>query len=415
MKFTDLTVKNLKPKECRYTVFEDNSYGHGTLGLRVTPRGSKSWVHFYKIDGRKRMTTLGQYPRMSVAQAHAAFSQAALSVISGGDPASGKVAENERRRLAPRVRDLAALYIEKWAKVRKRSWKRDERMLEREVLPQIGHMRVEDVRRRHVIAVLDVLVDRGAPVQANRMLALVRKMFNFAVSRDLIEHSPCQQIAAPSPERSRDRVLSYTELEVLLENLPKVEMWTPTQLALLLLLTTAQRPGEVVGATWSEVDLAERVWTIPGERTKNRLEHRVPLSDQALAVLDVVRLQATGSGAVFPSRRTGGVMVHSLLSRAIGRERAKLGVDHFTPHDLRRSAASHMTALQVPRLTVSKVLNHKEGGVTTVYDRYSYEAEKREALSAWADELSRFGLHQTIAELRGRVEWRVSGRWWKHR
>lgn len=413
MRFTARHIENLKPAAKRYVEYEDNARGRGSLGIRVNPSGTKSWIHMYYLDGKVRMATLGRYPRMSVAEAHEAFAVAARVVAEGGDPARGIVIDNERRRRAPRVADLAELYIEKWAKPRKRSWQKDQSMLQRDVLPAIGHLRVEDVRRQHVIELLDAVVDRGAAVQSNRVLALVRKLFNFAVSRDLAEYNPCLAVAAPTRETPRDRVLGDDELRVLLVRLEHCQMWTPTLLALLLLLVTAQRPGEVIGATWDEVDLEGGWWTLPSGRTKNRLSHRVPLSSQALRILGLARSHDLGQRAVFPSRRSGGVMVHTVLSTAIQRARPVIAIDHFTAHDLRRTAASHMASAGVGRLVIGKVLNHVESGVTAVYDRHGYDAEKREALEAWGARLDGLGLSEALEKVQRTVEWRLGSRWWR--
>ena len=383
MRFTTKFIEHLKPADKRYIRYEDNAHGRGSLGIRVTPSGTKSWVHMYYVNGKVRMSTLGRYPKMSVAEAHELFGRLARQVAEGGDPARDIVLDNHRRREAPRVEDLAIIYIEKWTKPRKRSWRQDQAMIQRDVLPVLGHLRVEDVRRRDVIALLDRVVDRGSAVQANRTLALVRKMFNFGISRDLVAHNPCLQIHKPVVETRRDRVLSEAELRTLLMKLPQCQMWRPTQLALKLLLLTAQRPGEVVGARWEEIDGSW--WTIPGARAKNRLSHRVPLSPQALAVLAEARTFDRGAGAVFPSRITGDVMVHSVLSTALRRSRPTIGIAHFTAHDLRRTAASHMTSLGASRLVVSKILNQVESGVTAVYDRHSYDADKSEALRGWGE------------------------------
>ena len=135
---------------------------------------------------------------------------------------------------------------------------------------------------------------------------------------------------------------------------------------------------------WSDVDEGEGWWTIPAERAKNGLSHRVPLSNLASAVLEDVKQHGNGSPWVFPSQRQGrhlGQMV-----QASYRIRHRSGVN-FVPHDLRRTAASCMTGMGVSRLTVSKILNHVERGVTAVYDRHSYDSEKRRALEAWARRL----------------------------
>lgn len=297
--------------------------------------------------------------------------------------------------------------MEKWAKAQQ-----DQAMLNKHVLPAIGHMRVEDVRRRDVIDLLDKLVAAGSPIQANRVLALVRKMFNVGIGRDLVEFNPCQAVQRPGKERPKDRVLSDDEIKTLLSTVTECEMWTPTQPALLFLLVTAQRPGEVVSAEWSDMDLEAGWWTIPSEKAKNRLSHRVPLSAQAMQVLELAKAHDLGHGAVFPSRRNGGVMVFSVLSTALRRSRPVIGIAHFTAHDLRRTAASHMTSLGVSRLVVSKVLNHVESGVTAVYDRHSYDREKIVALELWGGRVAELGLGEAVGAIGKEIDWRVGSRWW---
>ncbi len=422
MKFTDLKVRNLKPKAKRYVEFEDNAHGQGTLGVRVTPSGTKSFIHFYKIDGRKRMTTLGRYPRMTVAEAHEAFAVAARAVTEGGDPASGAVAENVRRRRAWKVSDLAEEYMEKWAKApqpngepRKRSWEQDQGMIDNHVLPSIGNLRLEDVRRRDIVDLLDGIVAAGSPVQANRVRALVNMMFNFGVARDLIEFNPCHGVPVPTTETGRDRALTASEVKVLLEGLPESPMWTATQLALLFLLVTGQRPGEAVGVEWADINVPDRWWTIPAVKVKKKKTHGLPLSPQAMQILTLAKAQDMGTGAVFPSKRGGGLMVHSVFVPGLARARPVLGIAHFTAHDLRRTATTHMSEMGTLRLVLQKILNHSDGSVTSVYDRYEYASEKREALEAWGRRLDELGLQDCLNAIESVIKRRQASRWWQAR
>ncbi|MGE0447652.1 MAG: tyrosine-type recombinase/integrase [Vicinamibacterales bacterium] len=218
---------------------------------------------------------------------------------------------------------------------------------------------------------------------ANRTLALVRKMFNFAIERDWVEHNPCHMLKRAAPERQRDRVLTEDEIRA---------VWTaageeqPIIRALFRLrLLTAQRGGELHGASWAEIDLKTGWWTIPAERSKNRLAHRVPLSPPAVKVLKELQKDAEESPWVFPSTRKAGPHINH-AQKAIERIVRRSGVE-FRGHDLRRTAASLMVGAGVPRLVVSKILNHVETGVTAVYDRHSYDLEKRAALEFWARRL----------------------------
>ncbi|HRX61376.1 MAG TPA: tyrosine-type recombinase/integrase [Candidatus Competibacter sp.] len=396
MKFTDRAVLNLKPQADRYEVWE----GTG-LGVRVSVKGRKSWVMVYRFQGKPRYTTLGTYPEMSVAQAHEAHRKALAILEQGCDPGAKVVQERREERHAPTVATMAAEYLEKWAKPRKRSWHADERILNKEILPQWGTCKARDIARRDVIALLDNIVERG-PILANRTLALIRKLFNFAVDRAILDLSPCVRVKAPALEKSRERVLMDDEIRAFWDGLDKAAMAPGTRLALKLQLTTAQRKGEVALMRWDCLDWEAAMWTIPGENAKNGKVHCVPLSPLALDLLRQAKELAAESPWVFPGPRYGGVkpIGDAVPDHALRRALPALGLADVTPHDLRRTAASHMTALGVPRLVVSKILNHAERGVTAVYDRHSYDPEKRDALEKWARKLRSLLATDNVIRLR---------------
>ena len=158
-----------------------------------------------------------------------------------------------------------------------------------------------------------------------------------------------------------------------------------TGASLKLRLLTAQRGGEVQGMEWSEIELDSGWWTIPASKTKNGLTHRVFLTEMALRIIEEARKLCgkKSSPFVFPGPRGGYI---ENVQKAIQKIREVTGID-FTGHDLRRTAATQMTSMGIPRFTVQKILNHAEPGVTKIYDRYSYDAEKREALESWSKRL----------------------------
>lgn len=170
------------------------------FGIRVFPSGIKSWVYMYRFDGKAKRITFGNYPNMSVAQAHAAFGKALADLEKEIDPGATIVNLNKENRLAPTVETLALEYIEKWAKPRKRSWEEDERMLTKDVIPHLGKQKAKNVSRRDIVMLLDKVLERGSPIAANRTLAVVRRMFNFAVERDIIPNTPCYGFKAPTKE-----------------------------------------------------------------------------------------------------------------------------------------------------------------------------------------------------------------------
>jgi integrase len=387
MKFTDRQIRSLKPKKERYEVWETNGKG---LGVRIAPTGRRSFIFLYRFQGTSRRITFGIYPEISLADAHAAHSKARQLLERGTDPAMVEQDAKEESRRSPSIKRLVEEYIEKYSKLRKRSWKEDERILNKDVVARWGKRKAQDITRRDIILLLDEIVDRGALIQANRTLATIRKMYSFAMGRGILESSPCVAIPAPSKENRRDRVLSEDEVRTFWEKLNTAKMEKATALALKLQLITAQRKGEVVGAEWIDFDLKRSWWTIPAEKSKNGFPHRVPLSSLAIEILNELKKMIGDSQWLFPSPREGQHIAETSVDHAVRVNAEHFGIAHFTPHDLRRTTASMMTASGIQRLTVSKILNHVESGVTAVYDRHSYDKEKRQALNAWSHQLESF-------------------------
>jgi len=396
MKFTDRQIKALKPKKERYEVWETNGKG---FGVRVSSTGRKSFIFLYKFQGTSRRITFGNYPEMSLADAHAAHAKSRQLLEQGSDPATVEQDEKEESRRSPSVKRLVAEYIEKYAKPRKRSWKEDERILYKDVVSRWGKRKAQDITRRDIILLLDEIVERGALIQANRTLATIRKMYSFAMGRGILESSPCVAIPAPSKENRRDRVLNETEIKTFWNKLSTAKMEKYTALALKLQLITAQRKGEVAGAEWKDFDLKNGWWTIPANKAKNGFPHRVPLSSLATEILKELKNVTSQSQWLFPSPRNGQHIAETSVDHAVRENAEYFEVDHFTPHDLRRTAASMMTASGIQRLTVAKVLNHVESGVTAVYDRHSYDKEKQKGLRSWGRQLEAILGHKTSSKV----------------
>lgn len=409
-RFTDAQLKGLKPLNKRKILYEEGGKG---FGIRVEPSGRKSFFLEYRFgegeDRRNRVLTIGQFPSISLTKARSTASHSLDQIEQGVDPATQKITKKTADRNALTVNDLVDEYLEKWAKVRKkeRSWKEDERLLKKDIVPVMGRKKAKDIRRRDIVLLLDEIVDRGAAITANRVLAVTRKMFNFAVGRDIIDSSPCVQIPAPSKENRRERNLSENEVKIFWNKLGDSKMSQEIRLALKLLLITAQRKSEVIEAEWNEFDFKDKYWTIPAAKTKNKKSHRVPLTSIAIEILNEIKIITGEYKFVFaspigmtkrnPDRRIGmspilGASVdHALRDSLIhDPDTGRLNIfklDHFTPHDLRRTATSMMSKSGIPRLTLKKILNHSDGEVTAVYDRYEYDKEKKKALEKWGRKL----------------------------
>jgi integrase len=387
------------------------------LYLVVQPSGARSFAVRYRYAGQPRKLTLGAFPAINLETARALGAKALRAAAEGRDPATEKQSAkgDAKRQAAEEVRGKLDLYenvarefIERHAMKQNRETTRREtaRILGLRPSPDdpaklvdIGGdvmsawrgRKIQEISKRDIVALLDVINDRGSPIMANRVLSAVRKLFNWCVARDILQVSPCTLVAPPAPERSRDRVLNDDELR-LVWNAADGDGWPFGPLVKLLVLT-GQRLDEVGGMRWDEVDLENGVWTLPAKRVKNNELHEVPLSDAAVAIIAALPRIKTTKNFVFATRRDAAV---SGFSRAKTRlDQAILAAmpkdakapEHWTFHDLRRSMASGMAPLGIQLHVVEKILNHSSGtfaGVAGVYQRYDFYNEKRIALAVWA-------------------------------
>lgn len=375
---TDRLLRSLSAKATKRLVFHDRALPD--FGVRVSESGRCSYFVRYRTHrGERRWKTLGTHPILPLADARKLARATLVEVAKGRDP----VLEERARREAETVEDFAEVYLDRYAKVAKRSWKEDYRQLKRDVLPIIGRLPIGEVRRQDLIGIIDRVADRGAGVQANRTAALLSKFFAFARDRGLIELSPAQALPRAVQEVARGRVLGADEVRKVWGALEPERPGVASALRLVLL--TAQRPGEVLAMRHTDID--GMWWTLGASGTKSGRTHRVPISPIALEVLQVALSSSEDyqpAVYVFPSPRASGPV--RWLSHASARVRRRIpDVPHWTPHDLRRTAATHMAQLGASRFIIGRILNHADRSVTSVYERYDYDAEKAEALSAWGE------------------------------
>lgn len=388
------------------------------LYLVVQPSGKKSWAVRYRIMGKPQKFTLGGYPALPLAKARESARSTLEEVARGQDPGAAK----KERRLAEQdggdarflLENIVTRYLDRYAKkrTRERSWKETKRLIEVEVIPDRSESKnknaptlrgrdIRTLRRQDIKALLDAIVDRGVEITANRTLAALRKLLNWAVEQDIIETSPAEGIKALAEERGRDRILSDSELASIFAQAD--QLGHPFGSIVKLLALTAQRRSEVAGMTWAELDLDAAVWTIPADRAKNGRAHAVPLSEPVVALLRATPRVQSKEGFVFT---TTGKTAVSGLSKAKARidagllEQARtaaedsgadpdevLPLPRWTLHDLRRTAATGMARLRHPIAVIERVLNHTSGvfrGIVGVYQLHEFAEEKRAALDDWA-------------------------------
>jgi integrase len=361
----------------------------GGLYVRVAPSGLKTWVFRYQYDGRPRRMTLGKWPGLGVSSAREKYSQALQDVQNGIDP--GRKAQEAKAALkaAPTFSDLLDEHWKIELK-HKKSGLQTKKLIEKNVIPSWGKWKVADIKRRHIVILLDKIAER-APVGRNRVHGALSRIFNFAAERGVIDDSPCTRIKK-LPEKGRDRVLTDDEIKSLwaaldLEN-KKIDIYKPTKLALKLILLTGQRPGEVCGMQWAEVD--ETVWTIPPERRKTADENRVPILPMAKAVIEQAKVFSVDCDHVFRSSyKPEKPMTRHALTRAVSRHWSEMKIEEkFTPHDLRRTLRTRLAELKIDDIVAEKILGHKLQGILGIYNRYGYDDEKREALKLWEAKLT---------------------------
>jgi integrase len=383
-KLTDLIVEHAKaPAAGRLELWDALLPG---FGLRVTGRGSKSWVLLYRLGGRdalKRRLTIGTYPALSLAKAREHARNVFDDVARGEDPAATKRTQSQT------VSMIADEFIERYAKPRNRSWKESERILARYVKPRWGGRQMTNITRNDVIQLLDAIVDRGTPVMAKLTHSTIRKLFNWAVDRGVIAASPCIRIPPPGRANDRDRVLSDDELCSVWAGCDRLG-W-PFGPVVRLLLLTGQRRDEVATMSWQDIDFKAARWSLSRDKTKNKRAHEVPLSAEVLAILRT--LPKVHDELVFTTNGRVPVAGFSMAKRRLDTAVAALRTDGNLPplvdwhlHDLRRTMASGMARLGIAPHVIEKVLNHQTGaisGVAAIYNRYDYQNEKRQALDTW--------------------------------
>ena len=383
MRLSEKAIKRLPlPERGNKIHYDEDVPG---FGLRLTKAGGRAFVVNYRVNGHERRLTIGPWPAWSATAAREYAKELRRKIDRGEDPLGVK----QLRRGDPTFGDLVEQYLAIEAQ-RQKGFAEYERILRRDALPEWKNFRAADIRRRDVIALIEEKA-KTAPIGANRLFELLRRAFNFGIRRDMLEANPCALVRKPGEERSKDRVLSRDEIRTLWTALDGPGFSEHTAAALRLILVTAQRPGEVITVEWDEIDLGEAWWTLPAEKAKNGLAHRVPLNTTARAILESL---PRVSKFVFPSPRDSQPMHRAALALALRRAREReedaLEVKGFAPHDLRRTAASHMASAGVERFVIGRVLNHVEPGVTRVYDRHSYDAEKSRALLTWERRLCTF-------------------------
>ena len=355
-KITDKLVKEIEAPETGNRITYDTDIKG--FGVRVTAAGAKAFILNYRAGGRERRYTIGAYPDWSVAAAREEAKDLKRRVDRGEDP----MGERHSERGAPTVKDLADRYTEEHLpKKRPSSRQDDQAMIDQIILQRLGKFKVADLRHADIDR-LHREVTKRAPYRANRTAALLSKMFSLAVKWEMRADNPAKGIER-NHEEKRTRHLVSDELARLTAALADHPEQTSANAIRLLLLTGARR-GEVLSATWDQFDIGAGVWIKPSAHTKQKTEHRVPLSAPAMQLLSDMKATAHGN-CLFPGKSADQPLTEiKHFWAAICR---KAGIKDCRIHDLRHTYASILASAGLSLPVIGALLGHTQPNTTARY------------------------------------------------
>lgn len=378
------------------------------LQLRVRPTAtsaSRTWLFRYTWRGEWVRIVLGHFPGMSLADARQRALECRRSIDEGIDPRRARPRRREQQAPLPlsaavragdkhSVEFLVSEFTHRYLRPQRKRPEWAEAILDRDVLPTWRGRDARSITPPEVLELLDGIVDRGAPVLANRTAALLSQLFRFGIHRRIVTASPVQLLYRPGgKEKARERTLTDKELQTFLADPKDCTRFERLAHVMLVLLLTGQRRGELARAKWSEIDFDAKTWSIPDENAKGGRGHVVPLLAWALEELQALKAMAEGSAWVLPaSPGADSPLDPKQLTRSVAKCQSRFkerGIAEFTLHDLRRTCRTGLSALKVEPHIAERVLNHVQPGVVGVYDRFAYLEEKRQALEKWAEHLKR--------------------------
>ncbi|MDA1294360.1 MAG: site-specific integrase [Proteobacteria bacterium] len=387
-------------------VFDAHRDAPKGFALKIAPSGSKTFVIQYPLEGRRKRMTLGSWPTYSAVAAREAAHKALLLVAEGKDP----ISERKSRKAKMTIEQAIDMFLE--LKISGLSQeKAAARYLRVDMLPFLSTSDPKAVRRPEIIACVEAKAKK-TPTAAKQLLTYIKQLFQYLEDREIVDINPIASLKASSihvagrkkgiPINKRDRVLSDLEIRNFWHNIDTSGVSRSTCLALKLVLITGQRPNECAGLSIHEI--SGDVWTIPAHRRlKSEDENQIYLSGLAKKVLAEAEFEMSkrarkrsgfASDLMFVGPK-GRQMCKSALATAIARKREVLGNsknskgDFWTPHDLRRTMRTRLSSLGVSRDVAERVIGHKIGGILEIYDRYSYDKEKKAAFELWDKELTK--------------------------
>ena len=387
---TDISLKNLKPKDKIYKVSDrDGMY------VAVLPSGQVSFRLDYRVNGRRETLTLGSYGQdgLSLAQARTRCLEARKVISEGRSPAQEKQRERRKQSIGETFGAVGQRWM-KTAPMAESTRAMRKAIFDRDIYPMWKNRRLSEITPDDLRSQCAKVKERGAPATAVHVRDIVKQIYAFAKLHGEDIANPANEVgpASIATFAAKDRALSPAEIKIMLTELEHVPTLPTIRLGLRLILLTMVRKSELLDAVWDEVDFENSVWSIPKERMKRGKPHNVYLSRQSFDILVALKTCAGSSRYVLPSRYDADAPMSratfNRITMAIA-ERAKkqnLAMQPFTVHDLRRTGSTLLNELGFNRDWIEKCLAHEEGrGSRGVYNKAEYEQQRRHMLQEWAD------------------------------
>jgi integrase len=401
MKLTEKQISAAKPKAKTYRLAD----GRG-MYLEVSPAGGKWWRMKYRFAGQEKRLGLGTYPAVSLKKARSLLEDQRKTLEAGGDPGAMRKAEKLARKAA--VQNTLECVARGWLDHREDLWKPNTRAmikasLENDLFPKLGNLPAADITSAHIRDLVQGIERRGAAETASRVFQRLRSIFRYAVANDIVTTDPTYPLKPSEilrPRRVKHRAaMPKREVPAFFVKLDAYEGHPPITQALHFLVLTAVRPGELRGARWDEIDADNAMWRIPAARMKMGKEHLVPLSKQALAVLDELRPLSGHRKLVFPSPfYPGKPLSENTLNSAL----ARMGYKGMaTAHGFRALFNTSATEAGFNADMVDRQLAHEEHDeVRAAYNRAEYLAERVKLMAWWGNEVDEMRRGAEIIPLR---------------
>ena len=396
-KLSELQVRQAKPSEKPYKLTDG-----GGLYLLVQKNGTKSWRYDYRFGGKRKTLSIGTYPVIGLKLAREKLLEAKRLLSENQDPSQikqlGKQAGNNESE------NSFAIVAKEWWDYQKGTWTADHadrvwRRMEADVLPEIGDLDIADLKPQEIIPVIRKIEARNALDVADRVLQDIRRICRYGVQTGRLGVNPAGELSGILIRRKTNHrpSLPREELAGFLKSLDTYENQGRllTKLAIQMLVLTFVRSKELRGAKWDEFDFEEHIWRIPSSRMKMNNELIVPLSNQAIAVLDQIKPISGQYDLVFPSERNReDFMSDNTMRRAIfklGYDGNTLGKSKAVPHGFRATASSILNEEGFNPDAIERQLSHKESnGVRAAYTHHArFLDERAKMMQWWADYLDK--------------------------